>query len=434
MIKKSLRAKTGLPHDFSKEVLHYPSLYGLKLFEQVQFEKKLALLILFFNGCDTLRHLFNHRFLNLQVLKWFSLNSLQFSIRLHTSLVNNFLAEVVKILLDNKLSLANNLPSVFHEPGNFPISVILGQFLYYKSVSSLKWFGATFGNRLVNKKENVFICNSVSLGVGITVVLGKNMLNVLDSDKFSDVFYTDESLKSAGSNEVISETAAYFLAVDADIGIRVAGLMSSTLTELQTVALALKCVSSSCSMVLYLDNQFVIDVCMSETFSTIVNLLKDKDISIKYVKIKEHSSVLGNIRADRYLVAEKTTVFGNACHFTGSGYDIIPDVMIKKIEWKTTTEVWHSDSYMLSGFTDRKLANLHTYLIKAVYRQLPMAIRKRLYNKSYPGVLCLLCDKIKLSDHSFTYSDNSGLCRNILVEAANMDLYTAICKDFVLRN
>ncbi|KAG9305794.1 hypothetical protein G9A89_001083 [Geosiphon pyriformis] len=73
---------------------------------------------------------------------------------------------------------------------------------------------------------------------------------------------------------------------------------------------------------------------------------------------------------------------------------------------------------MLSGFTSKKSANLHTYLMKTVYRQLPVVIRKRLYNKSYPGVLCLLYDKVELSNHIFTCFGDSGFYENILVKAA----------------
>ncbi|KAG9296571.1 hypothetical protein G9A89_015163 [Geosiphon pyriformis] len=75
--------------------------------------------------------------------------------------------------------------------------------------------------------------NSVFLGVRTAAVLEKDVLNVLDSDKFSNVhngllkvwfnyieIYTNGSLKSAGSNEVTGETAAYFPAVNADIKIK----------------------------------------------------------------------------------------------------------------------------------------------------------------------------------------------------------------------
>ncbi|KAG9306027.1 hypothetical protein G9A89_002024 [Geosiphon pyriformis] len=75
----------------------------------------------------------------------------------------------------------------------------------------------------------------------------------------------------AGSNKVADMTTAYFPAVDTDIEIRVAGLRSSTLTELQAIALALECVLFSCAVVLYLDSQFAINVYTSEASFTVLD-------------------------------------------------------------------------------------------------------------------------------------------------------------------
>ncbi|KAG9306908.1 hypothetical protein G9A89_000776 [Geosiphon pyriformis] len=398
MVRKSLRAKASLPCDFPSEVLHHLSLYGLKLFKQVQFERKLASLISFSNSHSILRHLFVHRFLDLQVLGWSLLDLLQFFVRLCVSLVSNFLAGVVKIFLENKLSLTNNLPFAFCGFGNFLMSGILGQFLYFKSVLLLKCFGVVFDDRLLDKKGKQldsrgpvlhwfllafdFMIKSVSLGVRTTSASRKNVLSVLDSDRFFDV-YDNGFLIYAGSAKVAGGMAAYFLAVDAGIGIRVAGLLSSTLTKLQAVVLA----------------------------------LESKNISIKWVKVKEHSGVVDNIKADvlankitslslslpvgireRFLVAKGTAVSGNACYFVrdlywsicracweaGSSFDIVPDIMIREIDWGTTAAVWHFDSHMLFEFTSRKSANLHTYLMNTVYRWLLVAVRKKLYKRSYP--------------------------------------------------
>ncbi|KAG9285010.1 hypothetical protein G9A89_009820 [Geosiphon pyriformis] len=422
IIRKGLRAKASLPCDFLSEVLYYLFLYDLKLFEQVQFERKLALLISFSNGHGILGHLFNHRFLDLQVLRWSSLNLLQFPVRLYVSPVNNFLA---------------------------------GVSLYYKSVFSLKHFGVAFGpvpywfSLMFN-----FMNNYISLGFRTATATKKNVLSVLNSNRFSEVhdsllevwsdcieIYTDRSLKCAGSVEAADRAAAYFLAANTDIGVKIAGLLFSTLAELQAVMLALECVLSSCS-----------------------------NISIKWVKVKRHLDVLGNIKTDvlanettflslslpvnirkRFLVAEKTAISDNVCHFAwdlyrliccahweaGLGFNIVPNIMIKKIDWDATATIWHPDSHMLSGFTSRKL-----------------------YSRSYPDVLCLLCDEIEFSNHVFTCSGNSGLHGDILVEATekwmsmsslsslflfaillsfsscslNMSLYTAVYKDFVMRD
>ncbi|KAG9292618.1 hypothetical protein G9A89_006990 [Geosiphon pyriformis] len=221
------------------------------------------------------------------------------------------------------------------------------------------------------------------------------MLNVLNSEAFACVcgnlleiwldcikIYTDGSLKGAGSAKVTSGAAVYFPVTDMSIGIRV-----------------------------------------------------------QWVKVKEHSGVLNNIKADKlageatsslfslsvgiqkhFLVAKNTAVSNNthyfvydlfqsvccACWEAGPGYDIIPSAMIEKINWVTTSKVWYSDFYMLSGFTSKSSAN---------HRQLPVAVRKRLYDVNYPRVLCLLCGKMEVSDHIFVCLGNTGLHDDILANA-----------------
>ncbi|KAG9305279.1 hypothetical protein G9A89_007774 [Geosiphon pyriformis] len=111
----------------------------------------------------------------------------------------------------------------------------------------------------------------------------------------------------------MSGAAAYFLVTNISIGIRVLGLLFSTLTELQIIALALKCIPFSCAVILYSNSQSIIDACMTETSLAvsdfcnycwikrlhIANLIKNKNILVKWVKVKGHSGVLGNIRADK---------------------------------------------------------------------------------------------------------------------------------------
>ncbi|KAG9291938.1 hypothetical protein G9A89_004876 [Geosiphon pyriformis] len=203
--------------------------------------------------------------------------------------------------------------------------------------------------------------NSVSLEVRAAIATKEDVLSVLDSDRFFEIHnsllkvwsdcievYTDGSLRCAGSVKAANKAAAYFPAVNVGIRIKVTGLLFSILIELQAVVLVLECVLSLCLVVLYSDSQSAIDACISEAFLTtsdfhnqcwierlqIVNLLKDKNISIKWVKIKRHSDVLGNIRAnvlanettslslflsvktwERFLVAEKTAISGNVHHF-----------------------------------------------------------------------------------------------------------------------
>ncbi|KAG9305801.1 hypothetical protein G9A89_001090 [Geosiphon pyriformis] len=140
---------------------------------------------------------------------------------------------------------------------------------------------------------------------------------------WSDAFavYTDGSLSHLGTAEVAGGAAAYFPNAGVSIGIEVSGLFSSTMTELHTVVLVLKCVLFSCSVVINTDSQATINTCASELglfvpdFKNkcwvkrhyICKLIKDKDLSVGWVKVKGHSGDAHNNKAD--------ALAGCAAHF-----------------------------------------------------------------------------------------------------------------------
>ncbi|KAG9286904.1 hypothetical protein G9A89_012454 [Geosiphon pyriformis] len=84
------------------------------------------------------------------------------------------------------------------------------------------------------------------------------------------------------------------------------------MAELQTIALSLECVLSSSTVRVYLDSQAAIDTCLSElAFAAfdfckqcwierhhIFNLIRDKDFSVNWVKIKGYFGISGNKKAD----------------------------------------------------------------------------------------------------------------------------------------
>ncbi|KAG9301790.1 hypothetical protein G9A89_003337 [Geosiphon pyriformis] len=410
LVKKSLKLKAGLLYDFSDTALHHLSLYGLKFFEQIQTESKLVAVVTFFNALDILGHLFDHRFLDLQILDWTLLDLLQFPVKLHVSLVNKFLTGVVKIFLSNKLFLANNLSCTFHNSGNFSMSLVLRSASYFGSVRSLK-------DRLLDKKDHVidwktfhqwkrldprgsFLCNDGALLFGLVKANQLSGLNILTSEEFSDL--CNGLLKNFGFFIVAGSAAVYFSTINHSIGIRVRGLMSSTLAELQTVALALKCVPSftvidvCVSKLSYLVPNFQVLCWMEKCY--IFNLIRKKDLSMSWVKVKDYSGVCGNIKANAavgiLLIAENIVMSGNTHYFIR---DMFRSVCWAR--WKagpdhnsTTSKVWHPDLHMLTESTSQKTSVLQLYLMKA-----------RLYDKSYLGVLCLLCKEVELSDHVFSY-------------------------------
>ncbi|KAG9287170.1 hypothetical protein G9A89_003018 [Geosiphon pyriformis] len=279
-----LKSKACLPRDFLSEALYHPFLYDLKSFEQV--------------------------------LDWASLDSLQFPVKLCVSSVNNFLAGVVRIFLNNMLSLVNILSSVFCNPGVFLMILVLGKSLFFDSVCSLKHFEIfVLTSKFLNDKGSL---ESVSVASSSSLPIWFGNFEV----------YMDSSLKSAGSADVVSGAAAYFLVLDIGVNMRVQGLFFSTMTELQAVVLALECVLFSCSVDLYLDSQAAIDTCVSE-------MLFDKDFIVYWIKIKDHSGIASNVKTDtfaseaadspvflpvgvqkHFLITENMAMFGNTCHFS----------------------------------------------------------------------------------------------------------------------
>ncbi|KAG9288217.1 hypothetical protein G9A89_020523 [Geosiphon pyriformis] len=330
MVRKGLKLKVCLLYDFSDVVLHHSSLYNLKPFMQVQSEVKMAALVSFSNALNILGYLFSHRFLNLQILGWASLNLLQFFVKLRVSPVNNFLAELVKIFLDNKFSLVNNLPNVFYSPGCFPILLVLGKSLYFNF--KLDPYGPV-SHWFVVASEYLMGLNFFLSGSAESGQLG--VIDILRSDKFfviknglheiwSGFFkvFTNKSLKKAGSAGVTSGVAVYFLVLDLGVDVSVC-------------ALFLECVLFSSTVFVHLDNQTAIDACLAKLSSAVPDFCNpEKNLNVAWIKVKKYSGVFNNIKTDLaagmaayssfsllakvyeyFLVAENTPVSGNACHF-----------------------------------------------------------------------------------------------------------------------
>ncbi|KAG9296387.1 hypothetical protein G9A89_014979, partial [Geosiphon pyriformis] len=263
--------------------------------------------------------------------------------------------------------------------------------------------------------------------------------------------YTNRSLRNAGSIDTVCGAAAYFLVLNRSVDVVVGSLLFSTLAELQAVVLTLECVSFSCRVILHTDSQAAIDVCLLELSCAvpdfhnqcwlerchIFNLVKEKDLEMVWVKVKDHFGISGNVKADlvagdiarslfsllagvyeHYLVAKNTAISSNAHHFAGPGVDVIPVDLVGFINWIFTMKVWHPNFHMLTGFTSQKTSNLCSYLMKAVHRRFSVAVRKRLYDKGYPGILCLLCGGVEFSDHAFTCFWNVVICDEVLVKTS----------------
>ncbi|KAG9290555.1 hypothetical protein G9A89_020925 [Geosiphon pyriformis] len=477
-------AKQGEAHRYlsiflstNSEALHHPSLYGVRTFEQIQAEEKVALLVWFLNASDILGHLFKHYFLDLQILGWAPLNPLRHSVKLRVSLFNNFLTGMVRIFLDNDIYLANNLLCAFCGAGRFLVLTILGSSFYFGVVPSLKCFGVAFGDRgsvpLWYFKVSAYMDGHHFIPGGLSTVSGGS--NFFDLERYlvvqehlhkswSDAFavYIDGFLSHLGTAKVVGGAAAYFPDAGMSIGIKVSGLLSSTMAELHAVVLALECVPFLCLVVINTNSQATINVCASELGLIAPNfknkfwverhyirkLIEDKDLSIGWVKVKGHSGDAYNDKTnalagrathsnlflpmsvwEKYVMACDQVVSGNARYFVwdiyrsichvqwkaGPGSVVINKNLIVRVDWKCTASVWHLNSHMLLGFTSQASAVLCIYLMKVVHRKLPVAIHKKLYDKCYPGVLCLMCGDVELSNHVFTCQSEAAVHADILL-------------------
>ncbi|KAG9290474.1 hypothetical protein G9A89_002449 [Geosiphon pyriformis] len=366
-----------------------------------------------------------------------------------------------------------------------PIVKYRTQFSFVSRSTCEKW------NCVIRKG---FVKNSGLVKGASPAVESPLKLDILDMDHFSFVYsslkdaslpvisvYINSSIKNFGTSDAVEGAATYFSDLGLHVGVEVHGLLSSTLAEMQAIAL------TELSLVaLDFHNK-----CWVECHH-IANLVKCKNISVVWVKVKGHSGVLSNEHADcltdtatssglflpanikeNFLLADGKVISGKAHHFIRianntvrhfqwefrSGLSVVDSSWIGDINWFCTVLVWHPDSHMSAGYTSRTTASLHTYLMKTLHRRLPVAVRKHLYNRNYPSVSCICCGEVEFSDHSFTCHLDFLMCQGILCEHSSLwksftgatlsssavlqslassvsdsDLYTALCKNLVLDN
>ncbi|KAG9295513.1 hypothetical protein G9A89_013542 [Geosiphon pyriformis] len=169
--------------------------------------------------------------------------------------------------------------------------------------------------------------------------------------------YTNELLKDLGSCKIKCNATAYFSDLNLGIGVRVDELVSLTIAELQTIALALECVPL---------NSSVIEQC------GIINLIKGNQLDVSWYKVKGHLGVISNKCADklaslaadsdlalpvlvkeRFIKADRVAVSENICHFAceifksvnhahweiGPGFNVIDSSLLDNVNWFHTALV-----------------------------------------------------------------------------------------------
>ncbi|KAG9293653.1 hypothetical protein G9A89_018990 [Geosiphon pyriformis] len=195
----------------------------------------------------------------------------------------------------------------------------------------------------------------------------------------SIVVYTDGFVKSLGSIGAYGGTAAYFPKANVSIGVKVSGLLSSTLVELQAITLALKSVLDICKFDMGVSSPDFCHKCWIEK-EYIHQVVSKKNLSVMWKKVKGHSSIVKNDRADFFanvavlsesilaldvlfcfLRIENRPVSENACHFvkeSGCGASIIDVDVADDVDMPKLFSVWHSDGRICFSYTNSFSATL----------------------------------------------------------------------------
>ncbi|KAG9306341.1 hypothetical protein G9A89_018224 [Geosiphon pyriformis] len=401
LIHKDLKSKSGVLCDFPSDTIHHFSLYDLKTFEQIQAENKLASVISFTNSIGILGHLFSHWSHDFQVLCWHPLHSLQYSVHVKINSLNNFLAGMVHIFFKSDLFLGGFLTNAFHYWSG--TSIIMGLPSWTSCLTEVGLF--LIGKPSSDGSGWIHMVQFLPDDGGFSNILcscGFSAIsaNLLCSNVDCLSVYMYGSLSGLESVDIKAGAAVFFEDISMNLGVGVSGLMFSTLTELQTIALALECVSPSHSIDLFLDSQAALDACklkldlVCPDFKNqcwieccyIVNIICHKNLNINLYKVKSHSGVSDNECTDElaravalsswnlphsineyYFRVGSAVISGNSRHFVwdvfwlvhcaywkiGSGLQVVVDSLYVDINWFKSSLVWHPDFHMAAGFTNK---------------------------------------------------------------------------------
>ncbi|KAG9284395.1 hypothetical protein G9A89_023652 [Geosiphon pyriformis] len=267
LIHKGLKLKFSLSLDFPNDALYHSSLYSLKTFKQVQVENKVASIVCFANFLGILGQLFLYRSYDLQVLFWSPFHLLVSPVHIKVSASNNFLVGVVHIFLGCGLFLDGHVNNFFHFRDGTSMSFVLGKFDYFKFLPSLQRYDIAFVDQLHGKNRAFrlfvdFLNGVASFPTCFSSVGTAEPLDILKSSKFGLIYnqllglkadsfsvYTDEFLRDLGSVNIKAGTAVFFENISLGLGVR----------------------------------------CQH-----IVNIIRKKNLSVNWHKVKGHSDIMGN--------------------------------------------------------------------------------------------------------------------------------------------
>ncbi|KAG9291845.1 hypothetical protein G9A89_012130 [Geosiphon pyriformis] len=326
------------------------------------------------------------------------------------------------------------------------------------------WFELSV--RFLGSMSSFPVCSTLLADRGSSDVLQSHEFGVIGTNLFNSnvgcfSVYTDGSLSDLGTVNIKAGAAVFFEDISMGLGVGVSSLMSSTLTELQAIALALECVPSFCSVDLFLDSQAALNACRLQMelvcpdfrnqcwieHHHIVNVIHHKNLKVNWCKVKRHLGVLGNEQAnklaraaafsgwhlphsvdERYLRSGRAAISGNSRHFVrdifqsvhhahweiSCGMGVVVNSLCTDIDWFRSSLVWHLDSYMAAGFTSKWTAGFWTYFMKALHYWLLVAI---------------LVGRSSSLAHS-----SSGVSQLMFTCVSDISVSTALCKGFVFKD
>ncbi|KAG9291953.1 hypothetical protein G9A89_004891 [Geosiphon pyriformis] len=224
----------------------------------------------------------------------------------------------------------------------------------------------------------------------------------------------DGFLKDLSTIHKKAGAAVFFKDIGLCLNVKISGLLSSTLIELQAIALAFECVPSFSSVCLYFDSQTALDVCKSELYLHVVDIICHKNLRIKWLKVKDYSDVVENDCVDAFAVIaslsdwflppclKKHCLLANGNLKVGFGSKVLVSDLLSDIDWLSFFLVWHSDLHMAADFISKS--------------------SKCFYSRHYPSILCLFCNNVKVLDHLLSFC------------ACNISVFTVLYKDFVFKD
>ncbi|KAG9303988.1 hypothetical protein G9A89_005898 [Geosiphon pyriformis] len=272
-----------------------------------------------------------------------------FSVMLLINFLNCFLAGATCVFAECKTFLGNVFLKVFKAGTGVSILDVLGLNSYLGVRYSLRRYGLIFANQLLDCRGVCFTWNTfhkwkkldfrdpISFWFVLVINFIKNggLNNSIHAvfcpalTKFAcDIgfisghllvfkhhsveVYTNGFVRDLGSIGACGGAAAYFPEANTSINVKVLSLLSSTLVELQTIALVLECVPVSSSVILFTDSQALLDICKFDMGLSgpdfcykcwierehIHQVISEKNLLVTWNKIKGHSGIMKNEHAD----------------------------------------------------------------------------------------------------------------------------------------